>query len=138
MSDAATKSPITLEEFRALLLTICDKETSQDPEHWTSENPLCGHCAVVALVVQDLLDGELLRASLTEIPEFAHMRSHYWNKLADGTEVDFTAPQFGDRYPQSLKAEIRAREYVLSFPETAKRYKLLIIRLGRKLGLIAS
>lgn len=122
---------ITSEGFKALLPQICDKETSQDPDHWRPENPLCGHCAVVALIAQDLFGGELLRGSLTEIPEFSYMRSHYWNRLADGTEIDFTAPQFSSSYPGNLKAEVRARSYVLFYPETVKRYELLVSRLKK-------
>ena len=131
MDSAAARKSITVEEFKALLPAICDRETSPDPKHWTAENPLCGHCAVVALVAQNLFGGELLRASLAEIPEFAHMRSHYWNHLADGREIDFTAPQFGRHYPQNLKAEVRARSYVIGYPETAKRYELLVSRLTK-------
>ena len=52
----------TVEQFKQLLPSICDKETTQDAEHWTAENPLCGHCAVVSLVAQNLFGGELLRA----------------------------------------------------------------------------
>lgn len=126
-----SEKQITTEQLKKLLPYICDRETSQDPDHWTPENPLCGHCAVVALVAQNLFGGELLRASLAEIPEFAHMRSHYWNRLANGTEVDFTLSQFDQNFPGNLKAEVRDRAYVLSFPETAKRYELLVSRLKK-------
>lgn len=129
-----TVPSITVEEFKALLPAICDKETSQDAEHWTPENPLCGHCAVVSLVAQNLFGGELLRASLASIPEFAHMRSHYWNKLANGSEEDFTRMQFGEKYPSGLLAESRDRSYVLSYLETVKRYKLLAWRLAKALS----
>lgn len=129
-----TVPSITTEEFKALLPAICDKETSQDAEHWTPENPLCGHCAVVSLVAQNLFGGELLRASLASIPEFAHMRSHFWNKLADGSEEDFTKLQFGEKYPSGLLAESRDRSYVLSYAETVKRYKLLAWRLAKALN----
>lgn len=125
---------ITQEKFKEVLPLICDKETSQDPNGWTQENPLWGHCAVVSLVAQNLFGGELLRGSLTEIPEFKHMRSHYWNKLADGNIEDFTKPQFGANYPHGLKAEARERSYVLSFPETVKRYKLLALRLAKAIS----
>lgn len=81
--------PLSHEGFKKLLPTICDKETSLDPDGWSSENPLLGHCAVVSLIVQNLFGGELLRASLAGT-EFAHMRSHYWNRLPDGTADDFT------------------------------------------------
>lgn len=122
---------LTPDRFKEILATICDEGTSQDSNGWTPGNPLWGHCAVVSLVAQNLFGVELLRASLTEVPRFEHMRSHYWNKLADGNIEDFTKPQFGENYPNGLKAEVRARSYVLSYPETVKRYKLLAIRLAK-------
>lgn len=85
-------------------------------------------------MAQNLFGGELLRGSLTEVPGFEHMRSHYWNKLADSSVGDFTKSQFGERYPTGLKAETRDRSYVLSFPETAKRYKILALRLAKTLS----
>ncbi|MDO8574807.1 MAG: hypothetical protein Q7R61_00820 [bacterium] len=125
---------VTPEQFKELLPSICDKETSSDPDNWTPENPLWGHCAVVSLVAQNLFGGELLRGSLMEVPGFEHMRSHYWNKLADRSVEDFTKPQFGEKYPEGLKAEAKDRFYVLSFPATAKRYKLLAFRLAKLLS----
>jgi len=128
------ETPITPNQFKSLLPYICDRETSQDTANWTPENPLLGHCAVVSLVAQNLFGGELLRGSLLEVPGFEYMRSHYWNRLTDGTVEDFTKSQFGDRYPEGLKSEPRDRSYVLSFTETAKRYKLLAWRLAEVLS----
>ena len=127
------QSPMSVEKFKEILPQICDKETSLDSNSWIPSNPLWGHCAVVSLVGQNLFGGELLRASLQDTP-FAQMRSHYWNKLADGSEEDFTKPQFQDQYPQNLKAETRERSYVLQYVETAKRYKLLALRLAKHLS----
>ncbi|MEX0877787.1 MAG: hypothetical protein WDZ40_02920 [Candidatus Spechtbacterales bacterium] len=117
------------EEFKELLPKICDKDTTLDPDGWTRKNPLWGHCAVVSVLAQRLFGGELLRASL-EGTDFAHMRSHYWNRLFGDTVEDFTANQFGNNYPLGLgpKAETRTVEYVLSNPETKKRYELLLER----------
>lgn len=123
---------ISIQKFKEILLLICDKETSAAPENWTKENPLLGHCAVVSLLAQDLFGGDLLRASLLET-EFAYMRSHYWNKLPDGQEIDFTASQFGDKYPKNLTPEIKERSYVLSYKPTEERYKLLVSRLEQAL-----
>lgn len=125
-------TPITPEQLRALLPSLCDKETGLTPDSWSPQNPLLGHYAVVSLVAQNLFGGELLRASLTEVPEFAHMRSHYWNRLPDGTAEDFTKLQFGDRYPV-LQPEVAPRSRALSSPETVKRYKLLAFRLAKAL-----
>ena len=125
MKERINNLEINEELIEKILPQICDKETSQDPERWSKENPLWGHCAVVSLVVQDYLGGELLRASLLSVKGFEHMRSHYWNQLEDGKEIDFTKSQFGDKYPEDLQWELRTREYVLSYQETAKRYELL-------------
>lgn len=134
------ETPITSEQFKSLLPSICDRETSQDAANWTPENPLLGHCAVVSLVAQNLFGGELLRGSLLEVPGFKHMRSHYWNRFAGGCVTDFTKPQFGDRYPVGLPSEVKTREYVLFDPQTGapreimKRYKLLAWRLAKALS----
>jgi hypothetical protein len=69
------------------------------------------------LVVQDALGGSLLRTRVDG-------RSHYFNRLADGSVVDLTIEQFG---PGSVAepSEARERAYVLSFPDTEHRYQLL-------------
>lgn len=124
---------LTVKKFKELLPTLCDRETSMDPDDWTPENPFLSHCAVVALLAQDVFGGVLLRASL-ENTEFAHMRSHYWNALPHGV-FDFTAAQFGEHYPANLRAETRTREYVLSNPDTARRYALLAQRFSKAIAL---
>ena len=139
--DLSYKGPRfrSMESFEKLIIDlelglprICDKETSADPVGCVESNPLWGHCAVVALLIQDLFGGELMRASLEETP-FAGMRSHYWNRLPGGMELDLTAEQFGNRRPIGLKAEMRPRSYLLSSPETKTRYELLKQRLKKQL-----
>src|SRR5262249_33209808 len=56
------------------------RETSSDYDRWTLENPAWGQCAVTALVLQDLMGGELLRCVLPK------GGSHYWNRLPSGVE----------------------------------------------------
>ena len=126
-------------DFPALLTILCDQDTTQDPAGWTSENPLHGHCAVVAVKAQEFFGGDLLRSSLLGTP-FASMGSHYWNILPDGVEMDFTAGQFCGSRPLFPDAEIRSREYVLYDPRTGEqreifsRYKLLSWRIARTLS----
>ncbi len=127
------------EKFRELLPMVCSKETSSDPDGWTAENPLWGHCAVVSLVAQDFFGGKLMRASLEGTP-FAKMRSHYWNLLdpkGDDSEAcfqDFTMAQFGPNPPVGLEAEERTRAYLLGNKETKQRYKTLMLRLTAEIG----
>ena len=53
---------------------------------WTRENPAKGQCGVTALVVNDLLGGEIRK---TKLPE----GWHFYNEV-DGTRYDLTASQF--------------------------------------------
>ena len=124
---------ISIEEFKALLPSICDQVTAVDTNAWTPNNPLIGHCAVVTLLAQNLFGGEILRTTL-ENTEFANMGSHYFNLLPGFIMMDFTAPQFGSRYPLLPPPEKRTREYLLSNPDTKLRYKLLVWRLVRLLS----
>lgn len=120
-----------LDAFAELLPRLCDRETSADPDGWTPQNPLWGHCAVASLAAQDRFGGALLRASLEKFPKWAQMRSHYWNRFMHGAQRDFTKPQFGDDPPEGLEAGERTRAYVLSHHLTLERYKLLSWRLAK-------
>ncbi|MGO8905188.1 MAG: hypothetical protein ACLQMH_06125 [Solirubrobacteraceae bacterium] len=97
-----------------------ESDTTADPERWSCGNPAWGQCAVTALIVQDLLGGQLLRCD-------GPSGSHYWNRLPDGTELDLTRDQFHSGLrPRNI--EERDRGYVLSYPETRRRYEALRTR----------
>src|SRR5262249_295600 len=53
---------VELRQLRRAIERSWTRSTSSDPEHWSEKNPAHGQCAVTALVVQDCLGGELLRA----------------------------------------------------------------------------
>lgn len=106
-------------------MDIAAQDTGADPEHWSKDNPLWGHCAVVSLLAQDLYGGELLRHSLEQVNGYEYLRSHYTNQLPDGRELDFTAAQFTFELPKDLSTETRPRERVLGHPDTQRRYELL-------------
>lgn len=90
-------------------------------ENWSYDLPEAGQCAVTALIVQDILGGELHRA-------LVNGESHYWNQLDDGTVIDLTRSQFTT--PLVIEDEvIRDREYVLSNAHTKHRYETLRWRL---------
>jgi hypothetical protein len=96
---------------------IWTRETSSVPDEWTPENPTRGQCAVTALLIRELLGGDLMRTTVKG-------ESHYFNRLPNGTWLDLTLGQFdGDFYDDS--PEVRDVAYVLSFPETAHRFGLL-------------
>jgi hypothetical protein len=64
-----------------------------DLPDWSPENPARGQCGVTALVVQDLLGGELLIAQV-DTADGSPQGLHYWNRLAGGIELDLTREQF--------------------------------------------
>src|SRR3954454_24381861 len=65
-----------------------------DLADWSPENPARGQCGVTALVVQDLLGGELLLAEVHHV-DGRRQGVHYWNRIG-GVEVDLTREQFRD------------------------------------------
>lgn len=127
---------ISPEDLEKIFPLICTKETTfpKAKKTWIEENPLHGQCTAVALVAQDLLGGDLIRASLENNPDFKYMRFHYWNRLPDGREVDFTKAQFQDKYPKGLTGEVRKRKEILRIKNVEERYKLLSLRLAKYLN----
>lgn len=96
------------------------RETSVDPDGWTSENPAWGQCAVTALVVQELLGGELRAGWVGDV-------RHYW-VLVGSHDLDLTLRQFGSGWPRD--DEPRSRGELLSNADTERRYHLLRERIG--------
>ena len=85
---------LSVEVLRPLLRAAWGPDTCDphDLKSWWPGNPARGQCGVTALVVQDLLGGDLI---LGEVHiEGVKVGHHYWNRLLDGTEIDFTADQF--------------------------------------------
>lgn len=108
---------MTLYDIKARLRLAWSAETSATPDEWSAANSARGQCAVTALVVQDVLGGELMRSTVLG-------ESHYWNRLPNGREVDLTLEQFGGYIADAPPVE-RDRDYVLSFEETRRRYERL-------------
>lgn len=112
-----------IKALHEILVAAWSAETSTSPDAWTPENPSLGQCAVTALIVQDEFGGELKRATVNGI-------SHYWNHLLSGEEIDLTRNQFGDDFHLDDLPATRTREYVLSYPATVQRYRVLKTRAG--------
>ncbi|MCK9345080.1 MAG: hypothetical protein M0P64_03080 [Candidatus Pacebacteria bacterium] len=123
---------MTVERFLALIRKAARKDTSYDRAGWSKENPLWGHCAIVALLAQDHFGGVILRGSLENIPGLEAVRSHYWNKLPGGQHIDFTIEQFKEKLPK-LKSTTRSRKKILSFPDVGKRYQRFVSRFNKLL-----
>jgi hypothetical protein len=103
------------------------KETSANPAEWSKTNPARGQCAVTALVVQAVSEGKLIRTTVT-LPD-GTTESHYANLVGHGVIIDLTDEQFpaGSTF---AAWEERDRDYVLSFPDTVRRYNVLTRRLN--------
>jgi len=102
-------------------------DTSNEPDRWSSTEPARGQCAVTALVVQDILGGELRRAG-----DGAGV-SHYWNEV-DGRSIDLTVSQFPLLPAWLAQSEPVERDYVLAWPDTWRRYTILHRRIADTLG----
>lgn len=88
------RSPLTLTEVEAAISGSWSLETCDptDAPLWTTDEPSRGQCAVTALVVHDLLGGQLLEAEVLHA-DGSPQGFHYWNRLA-GVDVDLTRRQF--------------------------------------------
>lgn len=64
-----------------------------DLDEWSPQNPARGQCAVTALVLQEVLGGELLLADVLN-EDGSRQGVHFWNGLPSGLEVDLTREQF--------------------------------------------
>jgi hypothetical protein len=88
------EKPLTLAGLESAIyaswsLDTCDPS---DVAIWSPAEPSRGQCAVTALVVHDLLGGELLEAEVHHA-DGSPQGYHYWNRFA-GVDVDLTRRQF--------------------------------------------
>ena len=64
-----------------------------DSEHaWPPDNPARGQCGVTALVLHDLLGGELMRGEVHV--DGVRTDYHWWLRIGEGLEIDLTREQF--------------------------------------------
>lgn len=117
---------MTQQDFLEKLAQACQVDTSADPDGWTVDNPLWGHCAVAAVLAQEYFGGRIRKASLQDHPKYAYLRSHFWNELPDGTQIDVTAAQYPDLlFTELSDPQERTPENILSHPGARERYELL-------------
>jgi hypothetical protein len=123
---------ITPDELREHFLAAWGPDTCYPDSSatWTPENPSRDQWGMTALVVQDVLGGELILAEVHV--DGVKVGHHYWNRLPDGSEVDLTGDQF-------LPEESVVNGQVVVRPPDAPRrhreqYELLRDRVLRSLG----
>jgi hypothetical protein len=83
---------LTLANIERAIWEAWSLDTAEEDDGWTPENPSRGQCDITALVVQDLLGGEVLGADV--FLDGARIEGHMWNRLPSGIDVDLTREQF--------------------------------------------
>jgi hypothetical protein len=97
VTRVTTPTAHTLADVETAVRNAWSVETCDpvDVPDWHPGNPARGQCGTTALVLHDLLGGDLL---LAEVRHSTGKRQgvHYWNRLPGGLEVDLTRGQFQD------------------------------------------
>ena len=121
----------SLREIELAIRSAWSRETSDDPDEWSDDNPARGQCAVTALLVRELLGGDIVVANVLRAG--TRVDRHAWNRLPSGLTLDLTREQF-------VRGEVlgapRVEEPVLTHwnPE---RFATLRARVRAQLGLAA-
>ncbi|MER6114618.1 hypothetical protein [Streptomyces sp. NPDC001743] len=86
--------PLLLADIEAAVRSSwgADTTTPEHRPHWTPDNPARDQCGVTALVLHDLLGGELIRGEVHV--DGVRTDFHWWNRLGPGTDIDLTREQF--------------------------------------------
>jgi hypothetical protein len=113
-----------LDEVTTAVRAAWCRETCDDSDlaDWTPEVPARGQCGATALVLHDLLGGDLLLAEVL-LPDGSRQGVHWWNRLPDGSEVDLTREQFAPH------EEVRAPRVVVRPPGLPRRNREQYLRL---------
>ncbi|HEX4519996.1 MAG TPA: GNAT family N-acetyltransferase [Gaiellaceae bacterium] len=112
---------ITLEALEAAVREGWSRDTAENPDAWSPDNPARDHCDVTALLVRELLGGEILIANV--IHEGRRVERHAWNRLPSGLTIDLTRSQFknGEQFDAPRPGEpmtmLRAPERYARFAE---------------------
>jgi hypothetical protein len=94
-----------LSELESAIRKSWGRDTSDDPDEWSESNPARGQCAVTAMLVRELLGGEILIANV--LRDGRRVERHAWNLLPSGLALDLTTSQFedGGEYEEPVPGE---------------------------------
>ncbi|MBL8776758.1 MAG: hypothetical protein JNK12_12525 [Acidimicrobiales bacterium] len=131
--DPSRSAPATLATIEAALRACWDERTC-DPVDlpWSSDYPSRGQCGVTALVLNDLLGGDLMVAEVL-FPDGSRQGWHTWNVFGDGLEVDLTRDQF--RADEAIQPGDRITRPPGRPSREPERYELLRDRVQAALSL---
>ncbi|MFE6222804.1 MULTISPECIES: hypothetical protein [unclassified Streptomyces] len=125
--------PFLLSDIERAVRSSWSAETCT-PEYrsrWSEDNPARDQCGVTAMVLNDLLGGELLRGEVHVDGE--RVDYHWWNRLGAGVEVDLTREQFGPEETVTAGIVI-PRPPVAQWSRLHEEYALLRRRVLERLG----
>ncbi|MGR4882624.1 alpha/beta fold hydrolase [Streptomyces sp. LARHCF249] len=130
-----TTTPWSLADVEAAIRAGWSAETCSpdDVERapWTADNPAWGHCDITALVVQDIVGGELMVGEVWLDGE--QHGFHCWNVMPGGIQVDLTREQF--RRGQTVTpGRLMGKRPGGRLPRRWEEYQLLRRRVIDKLG----
>ncbi|MFJ3702697.1 MULTISPECIES: hypothetical protein [unclassified Streptomyces] len=122
--------PLLLTDIEAAVRDSWGADTTT-PVHrpdWDPGNPARDQCGVTALVVNDLLGGELIRGEVRVDGE--RVDFHWWNRLGAGLEIDLTREQFA---PHEIVTDGVAVERPAEIVRLREEYELLSARVLERL-----
>ncbi len=105
--------------------------TPEYRDRWTPDNPARDQCGVTAMVLNDLLGGELVRGEVHV--DGVRTDFHWWNRLGAGVEVDLTREQFGPE-ESVVGGDVIVRLPVTEWSRLQEEYLLLRDRVMGRLG----
>ena len=113
---------LTLKQLEKAIRNSWNRDTCYYKFIWDDKNQpeSAGHCRVVALIVNDYFGGKILFSHVVGNPKY----THYWNKLTNGKEVDFTKDQFSQNL-KFTKSKIILRKQALDNKIIEKTYSIL-------------
>ncbi|MER5779258.1 hypothetical protein ABT144_34225 [Streptomyces sp. NPDC002039] len=108
-----------------------DTCTPEFRPRWSPDNPARDQCGVTAMVLNDLLGGELIRGEVHVNGE--RVDYHWWNRLGMGIEIDLTREQFR---PEEIVAGgiVIPRPPITEWRRLREEYELLRDRVMEKLN----
>jgi hypothetical protein len=128
---------LTLARIEEAIRASWSEDTVDPDDGWAPDNPSQGQCDVTALVVQDLLGGELMATDVYLGDE--RLMAHMWNRLPSGIEIDLTREQFrnGERLGEPRVVGPRPDPFPEDHPRYFRyeQYLVLAERVRGRLGL---
>lgn len=109
-----------MENLETILNLSWEKRTcyKDSKKKWTFDKPYIGQCAVTALVVNDLLGGDIMKVKVNG-------ESHYYN-VVDGDIIDYTRKQYEDGLINYADGKLAYRARILRDLDTRSRYYMLL------------